>query len=101
MKTVVIDIDGTICEEMPTFERPLAQILPGARATINSWHQQGVFIILFTTRNWSEYAMTANWLQKEGVEYDLLLCGKPLADLWIDDRAIKFTSWEGMKGVLE
>ena len=27
MKTVVIDIDGTICEEMPTFERPLAQIL--------------------------------------------------------------------------
>ena len=32
--------------------------------------------------------MTVDWLQRHGVRYHQLFMGKPVGDLWIDDRAI-------------
>ena len=33
-------------------------------------------------------------LEEHGFEYDGLHMGKPVADVWIDDRAIRFTNWQ-------
>lgn len=101
MKTIIVDLDGTICEERPTFERSLAEILPGAKETINRWRSAGNTIIIYTTRSWSEYRMTEDWLRKNGVEYDQLVCGKPLGQVWIDDRALRFTSWDEISKMME
>ncbi|HEC64010.1 MAG TPA: hypothetical protein ENI23_01810 [bacterium] len=91
---IVIDIDGTICEEKPTFERVLAKPLNGAISSIKTLKDQGHFIILYTARGWAEYEMTYLWLTNRGIPFDVLLMGKPIYDVWIDDRAIKFTSWK-------
>jgi hypothetical protein len=36
---------------------------------------------------------TLNWLDEHGIEYDEIHFGKPNADLYIDDRAHRFTAW--------
>jgi uncharacterized HAD superfamily protein len=90
---VIIDIDGTICEEGPTFERSLAKPKRNAVGALHLLKWAGYHITLYTARSWSEYAMTEEWLKRHAIPYDLLICGKPVYDLWIDDRAMKFTSW--------
>ncbi len=35
-------------------------------------------------------------LNKNDIPFDQLIMGKPIGDYWIDDRAIKFESWENL-----
>ena len=91
---LIVDLDGVICEELGTFERSMAKPLPNAIEVLKRLKWAGHHITLYTGRGWSEYTMTTAWLKKYEIPYDLLLCGKPLYDLWIDDRALKFTDWD-------
>lgn len=88
-KTAVIDIDGIICEEGPTFERSLAAPIAGARQDIDTIAEAGYRIILHTARSWSEFAVTERWLYDNGICYDALVMGKPVADIVVDDRSVK------------
>lgn len=90
----VIDIDGTVAEELPTFQRCLAKPLPGAVESINKLYDNGHKIIFYSARSWNEYEATEDWLKRYGFKYHQLILGKPAGDFWIDDRAIKFTGWE-------
>ena len=90
---IVIDIDGTICTEERTFERSMAKLLPGARDSVQELFNAGHTIILYTARGWNEYNMTKDWLDQNNVPFHQLVMGKPGGDVWIDDRAIKFTTW--------
>lgn len=87
-------MDGTLCEERPTFERSLAKPLPGAVEGVERLKKLGYFVVVYTARGWGEYAMTRQWLEEAGIWFDALLCGKPIGDIWIDDRAIRFEGWE-------
>ena len=89
MKTIAIDIDGTICTEEKAFERGLAVPFQEAILTINQLHQEGYTIILFTGRGWQEYKQTKKWLNDNGVKHDELIMGKPFYDVFVDDRALK------------
>jgi hypothetical protein len=97
MKTVVVDMDGVICEERPTFERSLAKPLRDARDRLAAMRDDGHRIIIHTARSWSELAMTEEWLYEHGIVYDQLVMGKPVADVVVDDRAV--TSLEEAEGV--
>jgi len=90
------DIDGTICtntlgsyEEAEPFLNRIEQI--------NSLHNEGNKIILFTARgstsgiNWEHF--TEKQLKSWGVSYDELLFGKPEADIFIDDKAVDLYNW--------
>jgi uncharacterized HAD superfamily protein len=92
-KTIVIDLDGTICTEEKTFEKFLASPNKNSVSVINDLFEK-YFIIIYTARGWAEYNMTKKWLDNYGIKYDILMCGKPIYDYWIDDRAIKFEGWE-------
>lgn len=96
MKTIVVDMDGVLCSEMPTFERSLAEPLPGAAAGLLALKGSGYRVVIYTARGWQEYDMTYRWLKNHDMVFDVLMCGKPIADLWIDDRAISFTSWSSI-----
>lgn len=91
---IVIDMDGTICEEVPTFEKALSKPIKGAVDKINKLYDNGHFITIYTARGWAEFRMTEAWLEAHGIKYHVLMCGKPIYDLWIDDRAIRFKSWD-------
>lgn len=99
-KTIMIDLDGVICTEERTFERPLAEPLAGAREALAQLRAAGHTVIIYTARNWPEYRVTKKWLDDHGFAYDGLHMGKPVADVWIDDRAIRFTNWTEVLGQL-
>lgn len=85
---IVIDMDGTICTEMRQFSRCLAEPKADAVQTINELYDAGNTIIIYSARTWVEYEMTVDWLKRYGVKYHQLFMGKPIGDIWIDDRAI-------------
>lgn len=88
MKRIVFDIDGTLCEERETFEKTLAKPIESTIDLINCCYDKGVFVLLYTGRSWLEYKATEKWLSENGVKYHTLICGKPIYDLWIDDRCL-------------
>ena len=90
-------MDGVICTEEKTFSRSLAVPLPGAVESLLDFKRLGHTIVIFTARSWNEYEMTEDWLNKYAVPFDRLICGKPIGDLVIDDRAIAFTNWKEVK----
>lgn len=91
---IIIDLDGTICTEEKTYSRALAKPLPGAVEKLNQLYEQGHTLIIYSARTWMEYEMTADWLAKHGFRYHQLVLGKPVGDVWLDDRAIRFQGWE-------
>ena len=95
--TIAIDLDGTICTEERTFDKSLAEPLPGSIEKLQKLHKEGHTIIIWTARGWDQFRMTEHWLQKYSIPFDALLMGKPIVDLWIDDRAIKFQGWEDLE----
>lgn len=96
-KTIAIDIDGTICTEERTFERPLAKPLEGAVEALTLLKSNNNTLILWTARGWEQYKVTTKWLNDNGFEYDQLIMGKPILDFFIDDRARQFKGWEDLQ----
>lgn len=107
---IVIDLDGTICPIKKTGES--YQDLPvheGAVKKIQELRKGGHYIIIQTARNMATCEsnlgkvmknigkITLEWLENHQVEYDEIYFGKPNADLYIDDRALRFESWDLIK----
>ena len=91
---LIIDLDGTICTEEKTFSRNLAKPNKDAKESLEKLKNMGYTIIIYTARSWNEYEMTIDWLKKNIIPFDQLIMGKPTGDYWIDDRAIKYSSWK-------
>jgi uncharacterized HAD superfamily protein len=91
---IIVDLDGTICTEEKTYSRSLAKPLDDAVNSINALYDAGHTIIIYSARTWMEYEMTVAWLKQHNIKYHQLIMGKPIGDVWIDDRAIHFTSWK-------
>jgi uncharacterized HAD superfamily protein len=87
---IIIDLDGTICTEEKTFSRSLAVPKEQAVESVNTLYDQGHTIIIYSARTWMEFEMTTEWLKRHGVRYHQLVMGKPVGDVWIDDRALRF-----------
>ena len=92
-KTIAVDIDGTICSEERTFDRPLAVPLEGAVEALKLLKSNNNTVILWTARGWEQYKVTTKWLADHKFEYDQLIMGKPIMDFFIDDRARQFKKW--------
>ena len=53
IKNYLIDIDGTICDDIPNEEperMATAKLYPDALKTLNKWYDQGHYITFFTSR---------------------------------------------------
>ena len=100
VKNYLIDIDGTICDDIPNEEpeRMLtAEVYPDALITLNKWYDQGHIICFFTSRTEEHRAYTETWLKKNGFKYHSLLMGKPRGGNyhWIDNHLVKATRYRG------
>ena len=98
---IIIDLDGTICTEENTYSRSLAKPISGAVESINKLYDEGHTIIIYSARTWMEYEMTSIWLKTNNVKYHQLVMGKPIGDVWIDDRAIQFNNWDDINKILQ
>lgn len=100
VKNFLIDIDGTICDDIPNEEperMATAQIYDGALEIINKWYEQGHIITFFTSRTEEHRAVTEAWLTKHGFKYHGMLMGKPRGGNyhWIDNHIVRATRYEG------
>jgi capsule biosynthesis phosphatase len=103
---IVIDLDGVIC----TIKRPEehyadVRLIPGVVEKLTELKNAGHYIIIQTARNMATCEsnvgkvmknvgqVTFDWLAKHQVPYDEIYFGKPNAHVYIDDRALRFTSW--------
>ena len=79
-KNFIIDIDGTICDDIPNEEAwrmATAKELPGAKQTINEWYTEGHIITFFTARTEEHREVTEIWLKEHGFKYHDLIMNKP------------------------
>ena len=100
VKNYMIDIDGTICDDIPNEEperMATAALYPDALETINNWYDLGHVITFFTSRVEEHRAVTEEWLDKQGFKYHGMLMGKPRGGNyhWIDNHIVRATRYEG------
>ena len=93
---LIIDLDGTICTEEKTYSRSLAKPNKDAVKSVNALYAEGHTIIIYSARTWMEFEMTTAWLKTNKINYHQLVLGKPIGDVWIDDRAITFDNWKNV-----
>ncbi len=100
VKNYLIDIDGTICDDIPNEEperMATAQLYPDALETLNKWYDEGHLICFFTSRTEEHRQVTQEWLEKNGFKYHSLLMGKPRGGNyhWIDNHMVRATRFKG------
>lgn len=98
-KIIVCDVDDTICT---TRNRDYSNSEPKTEMIekLNALYDMGYGIVYFTARGQhscngeldlieqERRPILESWLNKHGVKYDVLLFSKPLAALYIDDKAV-------------
>ncbi len=100
IKNYLIDIDGTICDDIPN-EEPWrmidAALYPDALKILNKWYDEGHIITFFTSRTEIHREVTTKWLEKHGFKYHNLLMGKPRGGNyhWVDNHIVRATRYNG------
>lgn len=110
---IAIDLDGTICPiKQPGESYAALEPLTDAVERIRQLRTVGHYIIIVTARNMATCEsnlgkvmknvgkITLEWLDRHGIEYDEIYFGKPNAEVYIDDRAIRFVDWGQITDVL-
>lgn len=100
VKNYLIDIDGTICDDIPNEEperMATANVYPDALETLNKWYDQGHYITFFTSRVEEHRQVTIDWLDRHGFKYHGLLMNKPRGGNyhWVDNHIVRATRFEG------
>jgi predicted secreted acid phosphatase len=98
MTNWIIDIDGTICEDIPNEESHRykhAKALPGAKEWVNSLVAKGDAITFFTARENKDREVTIEWLQQQGFVFHRLIMEKPRGGdyVWVDNLRVKGIQW--------
>ena len=110
---ICFDLDGTICHTKLN-EPSYSDVLPidGMPELIRQYKKSGATIIINTARHMKtcgnnvgqvvarQGKILFDWLEKHNIPYDEIYFGKPLADFYIDDKAIKFVDTEQLKNTL-
>jgi capsule biosynthesis phosphatase len=85
------------------------QPMPGAIEKLRGLKAAGHYLIIHTARHMKtcegnvgqviarQGAVTLNWLAKHGIEYDEIHFGKPHAQVYIDDNALRFAGWDKIR----
>ena len=105
MKTVCIDVDGTISHYIEWVDsKTFGEVLPHCAETIHHLKADGWYVIIYTTR--ADIAEIGKFLEANNIPFDAInenpnqpdnaIGGKPIADVYVDDRAIQFDGdWAG------
>jgi len=100
IKNYLIDIDGTITDDVPNEEpERMVTCLPyeGSIEMINEWYKDGHIITFFTSRSEEHRKVTEEWFEEHGYNYHNLLMNKPRGGNyhWIDNHIVRATRYNG------
>lgn len=102
-KIILIDIDGTVCEDIPneeSYRYESAKLYEQSLTVINKWYNDGNIITFFTAREEKDREVTENWLKSNGFNYNGLIMNKPRCKdgqeyMWIDNRKVRGVTYNG------
>jgi hypothetical protein len=102
-KIFLIDIDGTICEDIKNEDShlyPTAKVIEGSLEQINKWVEEGHTITFFTAREEKDRVVTLKWLWENGFKFHQLIMNKPrIKDnqeyVWVDNRKVRAVTYMG------
>ncbi len=100
VKNYLIDIDGTITDDVPNEEpERMSTCMPylDALEILNKWYEEGHIITFFTSRTEEHRIITEEWLNRHGFKYHGMLMGKPRGGNyhWIDNHIVRATRFQG------
>ncbi len=105
MKIFIIDIDGTICDNVRNEEgiEAMRKAKPYQNSIdrINKLYEEGHYICFFTARTDEHVAVTEEWLKSHAVKYHRLIVNKPRKIPpydeyhFIDDAKVRATTYKG------
>jgi len=105
-KIWLIDIDGTVCEDIPNEESGRfgsAKVIPGALEKVIKLYNEGGRITFFTSRTTEHAVATEEWLDRNGFPYESVCYNKPRINdgeeyHWVDNKPVQSTYFpEGLK----
>jgi capsule biosynthesis phosphatase len=104
---ICVDLDGVICKlRLPGQSYADVEPVEGAAQKLRALRAAGHVVIISTARHMKtcggnaglalarQGATTFEWLSRHGIPYDEIHFGKPQADVYLDDNAVRFTSWD-------
>ena len=93
---IAIDFDGTLHDwHHPVEGRKMGPPMEGAKAALDRLRELGHKLVIHSCNN---EVVIADWMEYFNIPYDLIWTQKPNCDLFIDDRAVPFTSWAEIMG---
>lgn len=91
---ICIDLDGVIVKEDEKLTPPeryeYAELIEGAKKFLDWMNEKDFLVVIYSSRWEKDRDITEKWLKRHGIRYDSLVLGKPRADYYIDDRALRF-----------
>ena len=86
-----IDFDRVIHDiDHPIDGKRMGPPMPGAVQAMRQMHERGHKLIVHSTRTGKHIA---DWLAFYGIPWDDITSVKQTADVYLDDKAVRFTSW--------
>lgn len=87
LKWAATDLDGTLAHSIWP-ELGIGEPIWKNIGKMNELIDEGYKIVIHTSRHWSDYEMIEQWLEHYNIPVTKIVCGKPLAKMYIDDKAI-------------
>lgn len=93
-KTICVDFDNTITTKS---QFPVTgNLQPDCYALIKRLHFKGYTLIMYTSRTGVDFDSAKQFCKDNELPFDDYVSGKPLADLYIDDKGYRFTDWNSI-----
>jgi hypothetical protein len=91
LRWVALDLDGTLAEGIWRADNPtsdIGPIRPGVKAKCDKLVAAGYKPVIWTSRSYTDYENIEKWCAHNDLPIKHIFCGKLLAAVYIDDRAL-------------
>lgn len=93
LKWKAVDFDNTIADNTGYPDYIPLGPLPGVKEHLEAITAKGGKIIVHTARPWADYANIEKFMEEHGLPFKDIVCGKLLAETYIDDRNAGGLNW--------
>ena len=86
---IAVDLDGTICEGEFWDDFHAPKVNEAMKELMWTLYRKGAHLVIYTARQPKHYPITHAWLIAHEIPFHgIVMCMKPGADVYIDDKSI-------------